>query len=251
MGFGALFIVFPAVAAAIIAGFLLSKLIGMYMMGEIGPYGCVIIVGVYMGMLISAFTWHLVPAALLLVLLIGLLLLPSIHGRHTERKLYNDQMRQFIAAIESDPQNMAARGRLAETLYKMGDLDGAIAQMSEVVSRSPSSIQESHRLQQFVRERDERKAPPVKCPNCGHSSPPGRTHCYNCESSLSLSREIVKWLQGGGAKQIIVTWAITVAVVTLIVAGLSMFSMTTRILIAGIVLIVVLIAFLVHMHMNS
>jgi tetratricopeptide (TPR) repeat protein len=251
MSFSALLIVFPVVTAAVIAGILVHQLIGRYIEGSIGAVECVIIVGIFAGLLISILTLKLILAAVLLVALIGMLLLPTLQGRRILRTMYDEQIQQFRNAIEIDPQNLAARARLAEAFYKIGNLDEAITQMSEVVTRSPASVAEAHRLRQFIRDRDERKAPPVKCPSCGQSNPPGRTRCYNCEASLSLSGEFVNWLRHGGAKQVVIAWAITVAVATLILTGLSMLSLGARLVLVSVLFVVAGIAALVHMHMNS
>jgi hypothetical protein len=247
----ALLLVFPVVIAAIIAGILVHHIIGKYIEGAMGAVECIVIVGVFVGLLISILTLKLVLAGLLLVALIGLLLLPTLQGRRVIRTMYDEQIQQFRTAIEIDPQNLAARARLAETFYKIGNLDGAITQMSEVVTRSPACLAEAHRLQQFIQDRDERKAPPAKCPNCGHSNPPGRTRCYNCEASLSLGGELVNWLRQGGAKQLVIAWAITIAIATLIMIGLTTLSMCARLVLVCAVLAVAGIAALVHMHMNS
>lgn len=246
----ALGILFMAVFFAIIGGIILHRLIGMYIMGEAGPVECVLIIGAYIGMLISIVTLNIILAVVLLVVLIGLLLLPKLQGQRAIRSMYDEDIAHFRTAIESDAQNLAARTRLAETLYKKGDLDEAIMEMAEVVRRSPESRTEAYRLQQYMAEKEERKTPPVTCPSCGQRNPSERMRCYNCESSLSISSELVKWLKLGGARQIVITGAIALAVVTVAMVGLSMIPFIGRIIIVCAFLFLLSIVFLVRMHMN-
>ena len=242
----ALYLVFPTVFFSVIAGVLLHAIIGRYIEGVIGAVECALVAGVYVGMVVSIMSGQIILAGILLVVLVFLLLLPTLHGRRSDRALYEQQMAQFRAAIESDTHNLAARGRLAETLYKIGDLDGAIAGYEELVRMSPTSLDEARRLKYLIQEKDERKTPPIICPSCGAANPPDRTRCYHCEGYLAISGEIRKWLVRGGMKQICITSAITMAVITIIVAGLSMLSVPVRIVIVALVLIVVLSAELLY-----
>lgn len=256
MGYGGAFatafkIVIPSVFFAIIGGLIFHKLIGMYVVGDITPMQCVFTAGIYIGMIISIVTLKLLTALVLLILLIGLLVIPKLMDRRQLRTLYDEKTEQFRAALADDPQNLAARERLAEMLYKQGHLDDAITEMAEVARRSPDARQNAYRLEQWVKEREERKAPPIVCPSCGHSNPSGRTHCYNCEASLSVSVELAKWLRHGGAKEIAVTSAIAFGVITLVMAGLTMLPMAMRVVIICAVIMVLLIVFYVRMHFDS
>jgi len=242
----ALQLVFPVVFFGIIAGVLLHAIIGRYITGEMGAVECTLVAGIYVGMVVSIMSGQIILAGILLVVLIFLLLLPTLQGRRTVRALYDEQMVKFRAAIESDPGNLAARGRLAETLYKTGDLDGAIAEYGELLKLSPTSLEEARRLTDIMQENERRRTPPIICPSCGASNPPNRTRCYQCEGYLAISGEIKKWLVRGGMKQICITWAITVAVITLIVAALTALPLAARIGVAAFLLVVVLSAQLLY-----
>ena len=241
-------IVFPAVTLAIIAGILFHGILGWYVDGTIGGFECALMAGVYIGMVLCIITLKILPAVLLLAVLIFLLILPKIRGRRIITALHDEQIERFRLAIESDPQNLAARGRLAETLYKKGRLDEAIAEYSELVKRSPQSREEAYRLNQLVREKEERKAPPIICPSCGHSNPPDRTHCYNCENNLRLTSELKKRLVRGGLKRIAITWAIVMAVIAVVMSALSVLPVLGRVLVAALILLIVLVSELVYAH---
>lgn len=242
----ALQLVFPVVFFGIIAGVLLQAIIGRYIEGAMGAVECTLVAGIYVGIVVSIMSGQIILAGVLLVVLIFLLLLPTLQGRRTTRALYDEQMAKFRAAIESDPGNLAARGRLAETLYKTGDLDGAIAEYGDLLKLSPTSLEEARRLTDIMQENERRRTPPIICPSCGASNPPNRTHCYQCEGYLAVSGEIKKWLVRGGMKQICIASAISVAVITLVIGGLSVLPVVTRILLVAVFLVVVLLAGLVY-----
>lgn len=246
----ALSIVLPAVTLAIIAGILFHGILGWYVDGTIGGFECFLMGGIFLGMVLCIFTLQILPAVLLLAVLIFLLILPKIRGRRMVTSLHDEQIERFRLAIESDPANLAARGRLAETLYKKGLLDEAIAEYSEVVRRSPQSREEAYRLNQLVQEKEERKTPPIICPSCGHSNPPDRTRCYNCENNLRLTSELKKWLVRGGLRQIAITWAIVMAVITVVMSALSMLPVVGRIFVVALILLVFLLYELVYAFRN-
>lgn len=112
--------------AAIIAGLILHKLIGMYLLNELSPMMSVIVIGIYVWLIICLVTLKIALAIGLLVPLIAILALPGVANRRSDRLLDEEKMEQFRAAIESDPGNLAARNKLANTLYKVGNLDEAI-----------------------------------------------------------------------------------------------------------------------------
>ena len=248
-GLGIVFtIVFPAVTLLIIAGILFHGILGWYVDGTIGGFECTLMAGVYIGMVLSIITLNILPAVLLLAVLIFLLALPKIRGRRMITALHDEQIERFRLAIESDPGNFAARGRLAETLYKKGRLDEAIAEYSELIKRSPESREEAYRLNQLVEEKEERKTPPIICPSCGHSNPPDRTHCYTCENNLRITSELKKWLVRGGLKQIAITWAIVMAVIAVVMSALSVLPVLGRVFVAALILLIVLVSELVYAH---
>ena len=221
MGFEAVYVVLVVTFFAILGGLLFHKILGLYIEGALGGLECFIVGGLYVGLLISIVTLKSYIAIPLAIGLIGLLFYSLTQDRRIIRRLYTDQIRTFRETIESDPKNLAARGRLAQALYKTGCLDEAIAEMSQVVQQSPESKHEEFLLREYVAEQAARKSPSVVCPSCGFRNSPGRTHCYNCERSLARKTGLKKWLAEGRLKQFAVTLGIAIACITILILALT------------------------------
>lgn len=56
------------------------------------------------------------------------------HGTHQ----FKEAASYYGRAVESDPKNVALRARLASSLYRSGDVDGAIAQLNQGLRYEPS-----------------------------------------------------------------------------------------------------------------
>lgn len=206
---------------AILGGMLLYKILALYLDEAIGSVECVIIGGLYIGLVISIVTLNALVAVPLGVVLLGLLVYSLTQGRRIIRGLYSEQIQKFRETLESDPKNLAARGRLAEALYNTHCFDEAIAEMSIVVQQSPESQHEAYLLREYVAEQAARKSPSVVCPSCGFRNSPGRTHCYNCERSLARKTGLRKWLAAGRLRQFAIMWGVAVAGITMLILGLS------------------------------
>lgn len=241
-------IVCGAAFFGILGGILLHKIVGWYVEGAMGGLQCLLISGLYAGLILSIVTLQ-VAVALCIVAAGVILFVVSTSGEHeADRRFRDEQMEAFRRAIAADPANLAARTRLANALYADRKLDEAIAELTEVVRRSPQSIPEAHRLKRFLAEKEEQQAPPVTCPSCGQRNPPDRTHCTNCEGFLRPSSELKRWLMTGGLKQIIIAWSVTMAVIAVIMLFLSMLSVAGRIVVIAVFLIVVILAELLHVY---
>ena len=237
----------------IIAGFVLHRIIGMYIEGAMGGIECLVIAGLYLGLVISIITIPPLRVPLSLLLIAVLVLLPVLTRRSDKKDThrYNDErMVQFREAIAADPLNLAARSRLAATLQREGRIDEAIAEYSEIMRIAPQSRDEAYRLKLLIQEREDIKEPPVECPSCGHHNHPSRTRCENCEGDLKFSSELKKWLVKGGLKQIAISGGIAVGVITLALFILSMFSFVGRIAVMALVIMIVLLAELIYIHRN-
>lgn len=237
-----------AVFFGILAGLLLHKTIGCYVEGTIGGLECILITGLYLGLIISVVTLRVLPVLVILILLVSLLILPRWRERRADHCFHDERIEQYKNAITSDPLNMAARSRLAEELYTLGRLDEAIAEQTELVRMCPSSPEEVRRLEQFIQERQEKVTPPISCPSCGHKNPPERTRCGECEGELRISSELKQWLARGGIRQIAVTSAITVTVIIIVLFALSALSIFGRILLVALFLVIVTLAELLHAY---
>lgn len=247
---GAFLIAGCAACFGVVAGILLHKIIGWYIEGTIGGMQCIIVAGLYVGLVISIVTLNIFVAALLLAALVLLLLISKRQEQKITRDLQDDQITQYRTVIAGDPQNLAARSRLAEVLREKGMLDEAITEMTEVVRLSPESRREAYRLNMFIEEREEQKAPPITCPSCGHRNPPDRTRCANCEGDLRLLSELKKWLAQGGLRQIAVTWAIAIALITVMMFALSALPLQVRLVLTGLFLLAVILLYLVRAYRN-
>lgn len=241
-------IAFAAAFFGILGGLLLHKIIGWYIEGAIGGLQCVLVAGLYIGFVLSIVTAKVPIALLLLAVLAAMVVFSKLQERRTIQSLYDEQIEQYREVIASDPLNLAARSRLANVLHEKGRLDEAIAELTEVVRRSPESRPDAYLLEELLEEKEERRAPPITCPSCGHQNPPDRTRCADCEGYLRPSSELKVWLMRGGLRQIAISWAVTMAVVTLMLFGLSMLSLPGRILVIALFLLVVISAGLLHAY---
>ena len=210
------------VVAAMLAGIILHKILSLYIEQAIGSIECLLIAGAYVGLIISIITLNVLVAVPLAIALLGLLFYSITQDRRIIRRLYDDQIVRFREALEGDPKNLAARGRLAETLYKKGCLDEAIAEMTMVIQQSPDSKHESYLLREYIEEREARKSASIVCPSCGFRNSPGRTRCYHCERSIARKTGLRKQVAEYGSKRIAAMGAILVAIITIIVLALAL-----------------------------
>ena len=245
-----LFGVLAFVFAAIIGGIIFMRILALYIEGAVGGLECFLIAGFYIGLIVSIVTLKPIVAIPIVVGLLGLLVYSLTQDRRILRRLYDEQIVRFREAVASDPKNLAARGRLAETLHKKGCLDEAIAEMTIVVQQSPESKHEAYLLREYMEELEARKTPPVVCPSCGFKNSPDRTHCYNCEGNLRLKTELKKWLAAGGLKQIAIAWAVTMAAIVVVMLALGALPAMTRIAIIALILIIFLSAELLYAYRN-
>lgn len=100
------------------------------------------------------------------------------------RQYYRDKIRTYDLAIQADPRNTAARGMMAEAYYELGDLDNAIAAMEIVVQMSSSAMKETHKLRQWLSERELRDSKTVVCQVCHSLNLWGETRCKTCLQPL-------------------------------------------------------------------
>jgi hypothetical protein len=237
----------------IIGGMVLHKILVWYLEGAVSGLQCVLIAGLYVGLIICIITAPSTPARLLFIitLFVFLALLPigsKLSDRHDQHLYLSEKAKQYHAAIESDPINRAARSKLARVLEEQGRLDEAIQEISEVVQLAPNDIEEAYYLKYLLRTKEEEKIPLITCPSCGHSNPPGRTHCYNCEGYLSLGSELKQWLASGGMKQIAISIAAVIAVTAFAGLVLNSLSIVGRIIFILMALLIVVTALLVRAY---
>jgi ribosomal protein S27AE len=241
--------------AAVIAGIIFSRILGAYIEGSISGLHCIIVGGLFIGLLICiimspASPVNLVYAAIILLIFIALPILRSLSDRKDTHDYYDEKIRAYRAAMEADPRNMAARERLVEALYKQGLLNEAIVVCEELVLRDPANREAEYRLRLLKEEETERISPRKLCPSCGHANAPDRTHCENCEGLMSVSSEFVKWLAHGGAKKITWSSAIALGIVACVGTVLSILSVPGRIVFVALTLLIVIGAEYLYMLRN-
>lgn len=112
------------------------------------------------------------------------------------KSFYRGQMDRFANAVHIDPTNVAARQYLADTLYKLGELDRAIDEMQVAVQMN-AGIESGHKLAAWQRERRIRDTQNPYCKICLVDYPRGTRMCKKCGSHLSYQSSFSKWLSGG------------------------------------------------------
>lgn len=235
----------------ILTGFVLHRIVGAYIEGSIGPYGCILSGSLFLALAGAAVVFHSWVPVLIMSLLVALTPLLNRRVEKAEnRRYYTERIEQCVEAIKADPRNLAARSRAAEALYKLGRIDEAIEQYSEIVRVAPRSIEETHRLKQLIRERDERRDPMITCPMCGQKNPGSRLHCANCEASLAPVDRLRACLEGASFRQFVRMFSIAIGCLTLIILLGSLLSAIGRMVAIAVVLIALLVSFVVSTLMN-
>ncbi|MCE5314482.1 MAG: hypothetical protein ABFD49_05580 [Armatimonadota bacterium] len=112
------------------------------------------------------------------------------------RSFYRKQCEEYVESVNADPRNMAARQYLAETLYKLGELDRAIDELQVVVDTG-SNIECEYNLTAWRRERYIRDTQNPYCKMCLVDYPQGTHVCKKCGGRLSYQSSLGKWLSGG------------------------------------------------------
>lgn len=116
-----------------------------------------------------------------------------VGGMHSYLK---SQCALYIGAIQSDPRNLAARQRLAETWHALGELDQAITEMLVAV-QAGAGVEAQYRLAQWQREQKVRDSLTPVCRWCGTDAPQGSRQCPRCGTPLSQSSGFARWVKGG------------------------------------------------------
>lgn len=244
-----------AVFAMIIAGLIFHKILGAYIEGEIGGLECIVMAGLFVGLVLCIITAPESPRNGL----IGFITLLAVAGipagkwylnRKSTKVYFDERIDGYQSAIMNDPGNLAAREQLAEAFYELGRLTESIAQYTLLLEQSPKNREAAYRLRYIQRELSERVASARVCPSCGHNNPGDRTKCESCEGDLSVMTQTRKWLVSGGAKQITKSYTIGVGVIVLVAAMLTLFSSPGLFIVVGLAVIIFLIAQLVVMYMN-
>lgn len=235
----------------ILMGIVFHRILGAYLEGGIGAYGCVVAGGLFLVLVGAIVVFH----SWVLIAVMGLLVaLSPLVSRRVEklenRRFYNERIEECVEALKVDPRNLAARSRLADSLCKEGRLDEAIEQYTDLLRISPNSREEAYKLRKLIEERDERRDPLITCPRCGRQNPRSRLYCVGCEGSLATGDRLKQWLEGASARQFVRLASIALGCVVVILFLGSLLSPTGRLLAVLIALVILGIAFLVNTFMD-
>jgi hypothetical protein len=203
--------------------------------------------GLFIGLMICIILSPTAPAIALVAVLIVLVfiavpIITSRLERNANADFYDEKISGYRAALEVDPRNLGARGKLMDTYYTLGMLDEAIAEGEEILRLMPDDRQVAYRVRLMKEDREEKICPPRTCPSCGHRNPGRRTRCENCERTLSVASEFKQWLVEGGLKKLTLSSALSIGIIALIAAGLSLLSVPGKIAFIALALIIVISA---------
>jgi len=112
------------------------------------------------------------------------------------RSFYKARCRDYMATIQADPTNFAARQFLAQALYSTGELDRAIDEM-EVAVQMGSGLEAQHALNQWHKERHMRDSLNPICRYCRTENARGARKCAQCGADLPYRSPINQWIAGG------------------------------------------------------
>lgn len=240
---------------SIIAGLVFHRIIGDYIEGNIGGIECVTLAGLCLGFLLTILTGptspvHLLLAFLMLAGVFASLLFSHHMGKRSTKGFYDERVEQFKAQIGSDPRNIAARERLADTLRRLGRLEEAVTVYEELLVMAPNSREEAYKLRLIREEIANKKSSPQRCPGCGHQNPAGRTTCESCEGDLRILSRMKRWLLLGGTKRLVISYAISIGAVAVVGGIFSLVEAQFRFVLVLLVLLIFLISQLVIWYMR-
>ncbi len=109
---------------------------------------------------------------------------------------YKRRCAEYVAAIQADPKNLAAREYLADALYNLGQLDRAVDEIQAAVDLG-AGIECQYRLGKWSRERYLRDTTNPVCRWCGTENQEGMRTCSKCGADLPYDTALTRWLLGG------------------------------------------------------
>lgn len=176
---------------------------------------CILIFGLFASQTTGQFLMAFIPLSAA-----GAYALYSYHVGGMRSYLRN-RSAEYMRAIQADPRNLAARQRLAETLYLLGELDRAVAEMQAAVDMG-ADAECRYRLSRWILEQRARDSGNPVCKWCGTESPAGTRRCPRCSSELPCRSALGRWLIGG-------RWA-SARLILLILMGTALISASLALL---------------------
>jgi len=155
----------------------------------------VVFCGLIFGLFAAKKPWQFVLASVPLAIAAGYTIYQIKIGgvRHFLKRRCEEYMR----AIEFDPRNLGAREYLADSLYNLGDLDRAVAEMQVAVDMG-AGIECQYKVNKWSHQLHLRETLNPVCKWCQTEHSPGARKCSKCGSDLPYQNAFSRWLTGGG-----------------------------------------------------
>jgi len=198
-GFGAaLLIVIPLTAGLLLCGWVVWRLIGMWVLREISGLELLIFVGVFLGLALSAIAGSggSGPGAFVLLALLwaGGMMYPALLAladRRKGRQLVRDDIAGYLAALEKQPDVPYPHRKLGDMYRDRGDWDSAIEHYQSYLEVHEGNPQVRFRLEKALTAR-RREAMGLRiCPTCGTENLGDAVRCERCGFYLKGPQEIV------------------------------------------------------------
>ena len=157
---------------------------------------------------------HYCSLAGILLLLIGLPVITYLADKWDDKQMVAEQIKICYQQIRMNPQNAMAAFRLAQHLYKRGEIDIAIAVASRSMPQmAPSAFREEHKMYHYWLSKANPNAPKqVTCASCKSMVDCGDLICPNCLGNLHLDRVQVFTMSNIVHTQKIITIWVTVII---------------------------------------
>lgn len=154
------------------------------------------------------------------------------------RAYYRRRSDEYIAAIRSDPKNLAAREFLADALYNLGQLDRAVDELQAAVDLG-AGIECQYKLGKWSKERYLRDTTNPVCRWCATENRQGMRTCSRCGADLPYDTAFTRWLLGGrssGARYyLLVICGAAVVVTSLLLLPLTLAFIPLALFFVGII----------------
>ncbi|MBS1708855.1 MAG: hypothetical protein JSS65_09065 [Armatimonadetes bacterium] len=132
----------------------------------------------------------------------------SLEGR-AHVKIDLELLSGAYATLESKPDTMGPRIRMAEIVAARGMYATAVKLMEPIVATMTPSIF-SGELKSYASWQamvwDANAYAPVACPACGVRNQPGELYCQRCQGQFVLDRARVAWLGAGISRRLLSAW---------------------------------------------
>jgi len=186
----AMFAVLMFLFALLAASYPIVRIIGWWIEGAVEPVLAIASIGLYFGLIVVVVTMpEPVALAALLAILTSAVVTPIL-GRSRDqaelKRIEEERLQQYAAALERNPLDPVARIALAEALYRKGDVDQAIEHLQWTLQQFPRlAFRIRPELDEWVHRREQMQAGATVCTLCNIENPPGLRWCRECGAELA------------------------------------------------------------------